>query len=118
MLVIAASSVWDFSLAMKSPLWVTLICAFLSGMAIDIFMVVWNTSLQAHIPEESYSRVVAYDAFGSFGLSPLGIAIAGPLAQAFGVSTMIYVTGAMTLFAALTSLLVKSVRNLKPVVSP
>ena len=118
MLVIAASSVWDFSLAMKSPLWVTLICAFLSGMAIDIFMVVWNTSLQAHIPEESYSRVVAYDAFGSFGLSPLGIAIAGPLAQAFGVSTMIYATGAMTLVAALTSLFVKSVRNLKPVVSP
>ena len=81
-------------------------------------MVVWNTSLQAHIPEESYSRVVAYDAFGSFGLSPLGIAIAGPLAQAFGVSTMIYATGAMTLVAALTSLFVKSVRNLKPVVSP
>ena len=118
MLVIAASSVWDFSLAMKSPLWVSLICAFFSGMAVDIFMVVWNTSLQAHIPEESYSRVVAYDAFGSFGLSPLGIAIAGPLAQSFGVSTMIYVTGSMTLIAALTSLFVKSVRDLKPVVNP
>ena len=113
MLVIAASSVWDFSLAMKSPLWVTLICAFLSGMAIDIFMVVWNTSLQAHIPEESYSRVVAYDAFGSFGLSPLGIAAAGPLAELFGVSTMLYITGALTLLAALASLSVKSVRDLK-----
>ena len=117
MLVIAASSIWDLSLAMKSPLWISLFCAFFSGMAIDIFMVVWNTSLQAHIPEESYSRVVAYDAFGSFGLSPLGIAIAGPLAQAFGVSTMIYVTGSLTLFAALASLLVKSVRELKPVVN-
>jgi MFS family permease len=117
MLVIAASSIWDLSLAMKSPIWVSLICAFFSGMAIDIFMVVWNTSLQAHVPEESYSRVVAYDAFGSFGLSPLGIAIAGPLAQAFGVSTMIYVTGSMTLFAALAALLVKSVRELKPVVN-
>ena len=118
MLVIAASSIWDFSLATKSPLWVSLICAFFSGVAVDIFMVVWNTSLQSHIPEESYSRVVAYDALGSYGLAPLGIAVAGPLAQALGVSTMIYATGAMTLIAALASLLVKSVRDLKPVINP
>jgi len=31
---------------------------------------------------------------------------------------MIYVTGSMALLAALASLLVKSVRDLKPVVSP
>jgi len=113
MLVIAASSVWDFSLAADSPMWILLICAFLAGMAIDIFMVVWNTALQSHIPEESYSRVVAYDAFGSFGLSPLGIAAAGPLAHIFGVSTMIYLTGTITLCAALASLLVRSVRDLR-----
>ncbi|CAB4591252.1 MAG: MFS transporter [Actinobacteria bacterium] len=118
MLVIAGSSIWDFSLATKSPLWISLICAFFSGVAVDIFMVVWNTSLQSHIPEESYSRVVAYDALGSYGLAPLGIAVAGPLAHALGVSTMIYATGAMTLIAALVSLCVKSVRDLKPVVSP
>jgi MFS family permease len=118
MLIIAAASIWDFSLAMSAPLWVSLICAFLAGIAIDIFTVVWNTSLQSHIPEESYSRVVAYDALGSFGLSPIGIAAAGPLAHAFGVSTMIYVTGSIALFAALASLTVKSVRGLKPVANP
>ena len=61
---------------------------------------------------------MAYDAFGSYALSPLGIALAGPLAQAFGVSAIIYMTGAMTLLAALLSLFVKSVRDLKPVVNP
>jgi MFS family permease len=115
MLIIAAASIWDFSLAMSAPLWVSLICAFFAGIAIDIFTVVWNTSLQSHIPEESYSRVVAYDALGSFGLSPIGIAAAGPLAHAFGVSTMIYVTGSIALVAALATLFVKSVRDLKPV---
>lgn len=113
MLIISATSIWDFSLALSAPLWISLICAFLAGIAIDIFMVVWNTSLQSHIPEESYSRVVAYDAFGSFGLSPLGIAAAGPLAELFGVSAMLYVTGALALLAALASLSVKSVRDLK-----
>ena len=113
MLIISATSIWDFSLALSAPLWISLICAFLAGIAIDIFMVVWNTSLQSHIPEESYSRVVAYDAFGSFGLSPLGIAAAGPLAELFGVSAMIYVSGSLALLAAIASLSVKSVRDLK-----
>ena len=116
MLIISATAIWDFSLALKTPLWFSLVCAFLAGIAVDIFMVIWNTSLQTHIPEESYSRVVAYDAFGSFGLSPVGIAIAGPLAQLFGVSNMILVTGATTLIAALAALLIKSVRDLKPVI--
>jgi len=118
MIIIAGASIWDFSLAMKAPIWISLICAFLSGIAIDIFMVAWNTSLQTHVPEESYSRVVAYDALGSYGLSPLGIAAAGPLAHAFGVSTMIYITGAISLIAAIASLCVKSVRDLKPVINP
>jgi MFS family permease len=118
MIIIAGASIWDFSLAMKSPLWISLICAFLSGIAIDIFMVAWNTSLQTHVPEKSYSRVVAYDALGSYGLSPLGIAVAGPLAHAFGVSTMIYITGSISLIAAIAALCVKSVRDLKPVINP
>jgi MFS family permease len=117
MLIIAGASIWDFSLAMKAPLWISLLSAFFAGIAIDIFMVVWNTSLQSHVPEESYSRVVAYDALGSFGLSPLGIAAAGPLAHAFGVSTMIYITGSIALVAALAALCVKSVRDLKPVIN-
>jgi len=103
---------------MSAPLWISLICAFFAGIAIDIFTVVWYTSLQTHIPEESYSRVVAYDALGSFGLSPIGIAVAGPLAHALGVSTMIYITGSIALVAALASLTVKSVRDLKPVAKP
>jgi len=115
MLIISATAIWDFSLALSAPLWISLLCAFLAGIAVDIFMVVWNTSLQSHIPEESYSRVVAYDALGSYGLSPIGIAAAGPLAELFGVSTMLFMTGALTLTAALATLTVKSVRELKPV---
>jgi MFS family permease len=115
MLIISATAIWDFSLAFSAPLWISLVCAFLAGIAVDIFMVVWNTSLQSHIPEESYSRVVAYDALGSYGLSPIGIAAAGPLAELFGVSTMLFITGALTLTAALATLTVKSVRELKPV---
>ena len=69
--------------------------------------------MQTNIPEESYSRVVAYDAFGSYAIAPIGIAIAGPLAAHFGISEALWVTGALTLVSALLSLTVKSVRTLR-----
>lgn len=76
-------------------------------------MVTWNTSLQHHVPEESFSRVSSYDTLGSFGIAPLGIVLAGPLAMHFGINTILMVTGLITLIAATASLFVSSVRNLK-----
>lgn len=112
MILIAISAVWDFTLAFDLPLIYCIAAAIFSGISLEIFMVTWNTSMQTHIPEESYSRVNAYDALGSFGIAPLGIVIAGPLASHFGVNSILLVTGSITFFAALASLTVKSARNL------
>jgi predicted MFS family arabinose efflux permease len=112
MILIAFSSVWDFSLGFEMPLIICIAAAVFSGLTIEIFMVTWNTSLQTHVPEESYSRVNSYDALGSYGIAPLGIVIAGPLAHYFGVDTMLIVTGSLTFIAACASLAVKSVREL------
>lgn len=113
MLLIALSSVWNFSIASSQPLLLVMACGFISGLAIDIFMVQWNTAMQTHIPEESFSRVAAYDAFGSFGIAPIGVAFAGPAAAYFGITTTLWVTGILTVLAALASLSVKSLRTLK-----
>ena len=113
MLLIAASSVWNFSIASAQPLLLVMACGFISGLAIDIFMVQWNTAMQTHIPEESFSRVAAYDAFGSFGIAPIGVAFAGPAAAYFGITTTLWFTGILTVIAALASLSVKSLRSLK-----
>ena len=112
MILISISVVWDFSLAFGLPLPISVLAAIFSGLTVEFFVVTWNTSMQTHIPEESYSRVNAYDALGSYGIAPIGIVIAGPLAHHFDVSTMLIVTGSLTLVAALISLTVKSVRNL------
>jgi MFS family permease len=113
MILIALSSMWDFSLAFDLPLIFTLLAGIFSGISLEVFMVTWNTSLQSHVPEESYSRVSSYDTLGSFGIAPLGIVIAGPLAMHFGVNSILFITGLITLISALLSLLVGSVRNLK-----
>jgi len=112
MILIAVSVIWDFSLALKLPLPICIIAAIFSGITVEFFMVSWNTSMQTHIPEESFSRVNAYDALGSYGIAPIGIVIAGPLAAHFGVSTILFATGSLTLIASCASLAVKSVRNL------
>ena len=112
MILIAISVIWDFSLALDLPLIICVISAIFSGLTIEFFMVTWATSLQSHIPEESYSRVNAYDALGSFGIAPLGIVISGPLATHFGVNTILVATGTLTFIAACASLTVKSVRSL------
>lgn len=113
MILIAISAVWDFALAFDLPISYTIVASIFSGISLEVFMVTWNTSLQSHVPEESYSRVSSYDTLGSYGIAPLGIVFAGPLAMHFGVNNILFVTGATTLLAATLSLLVKSVRELE-----
>jgi MFS family permease len=113
MVLIALSAVWDYALALDLPMFFSILAAVFSGISLEVFMVTWNTSLQSHVPEESYSRVSSYDTLGSFGIAPLGIVIAGPLAMHFGVNTILFVTGTTTLVASVASLMVSSVRNLR-----
>ena len=113
MVLIAISAIWDFTLAFDAPLAISIAASIFSGISLEIFMVTWNTSLQHHVPEESYSRVSSYDTLGSFGIAPLGIVIAGPLAMHFGVNTLLVITGLTTLIASVASLFVPSVRNLR-----
>jgi MFS family permease len=113
MILVAISSIWDFALAFDAPMIFTILASIFSGISLEIFMVTWSTSLQSHVPEESYSRVSSYDTLGSYGIAPLGIVIAGPLAMQFGVNNILLVTGVTTLVAATLSLLVRSVRELE-----
>ncbi len=112
MILVAISGVWDFALAFDLSLVISIAAGVFSGIAVEIFLVTWSTSMQTHIPEESFSRVNAYDSLGSYGFAPLGIIIAGPLAEAFSVNSILFATGSITLFASVVALSVKSVRTL------
>lgn len=104
---------WIYSMGLELPLGIVLLGAFVAGIAVEIFSVVWGTSMQTNIPEESYSRVISYDAFGSYALAPIGIAFAGPVASWIGISNTLIVAASVSLVAALIPLALKSVRELK-----
>lgn len=113
MLSIALVPIWIYSMGFQLSLPIVLLGAFVAGVAVEIFAVVWGTSMQTHIPEESYSRVVSYDAFGSYALAPIGIAFAGPIASWIGTPQTLVIAASVTLVAALLPLTLKSVRGLK-----
>lgn len=112
MLLIAASSSWIFALALGSPVYFCVAGAVLAGVSYEFFYVNWATSLQKNVPEESYSRVVSYDAFGSWGLAPVGVAVAGPIALLIGVTPTLWLAGLAVLAVSLFVASRRSVREL------
>jgi len=99
------------------PLSVPLVAlaAFLAGIAVDVFEVLWQTTLQQHVPAESLSRVSSYDYFGSLALTPLGLAAAGPIVENLGTRTASIICVGLVC-VQLLALLDPQVRNLRALV--
>ena len=104
-----------FLLALSIPasLAVVVAASALAGIGIEVFSVLWDSTLQQEIALEKLSRVSSYDALGSFVLTPLGLAAAGPVAQAAGTRDTILGAAALSLGATLAVLLSRDVRTIR-----
>ena len=88
--------------------------AFLvAGVGLELFNTSWATALQEHVPLEKLSRVSSYDALGSFVFIPLGLSIAGPVADAIGLTHALWLAAAVDAGAILCALAVRDVRRLR-----
>jgi len=101
--------------ALGFPLALPLIVAAagLAGAGLEIFVLLWNTTMQQEIPAEKLSRVYSYDALGSFALVPVGLATAGPIAEVIGVRATLWGAAAVAVAVTLAVLLVHDVRTLE-----
>ncbi|MDQ2965875.1 MAG: MFS transporter [Chloroflexota bacterium] len=106
------------ALAVPFPLAGVVAVAALAGIGMEIFGILWDTTMQQEIPEEKLSRVYSYDGLGSFVLIPLGLAVAGPVAEAFGTRPTILGAAAISLTATLAVLFVRDVRTISRRASP
>ncbi|MGE3810317.1 MAG: MFS transporter [Candidatus Nanopelagicales bacterium] len=102
------------ALGPPAPLWALVGLAFLGGVSIDVFSVLWETALQQHIPGESLSRVSAYDWLGSSALTPFALAAVGPYVDAVGLEAAILTAGVLALVPGL-ALLDPQVRGLRAI---
>jgi len=100
-------------LAAAVPAPVLACSAFLSGIALMLGMSVWQSTLQRHVPDESLSRVSAYDWFGSFAFYPLGLALWGVLAGAIGIHPALWIAFGLLAASAATLVAVPDIRDFR-----
>jgi predicted MFS family arabinose efflux permease len=106
---------WMLGAAVPFHIGVLMILAFVSGIAMDLFFVMWMTMFQTHVPEEALSRVSAYDALGSTVFAPFGLFLAGPISLWIGTSETLYIAGVIAIVMACAALFNKDVRRLEPI---
>jgi DHA3 family tetracycline resistance protein-like MFS transporter len=70
--------------------------SFVCGVGLEPFQIWWSSALQRDVPGELLARVISLDWLVSLGLMPLGFALAGPAAEAFG-NEMVLAVGAVAL---------------------
>jgi MFS transporter len=100
-------------LAIGAPTAAIAASAFVAGIGIDIFQILWETALQENVPVERLSRVSSYDALGSFVFVPIGLAVAGPVANAIGIDATLWLSFGLVNCVTIAVLLVPSVRHLR-----
>jgi MFS family permease len=100
------------ALAWPAPLAVVIVAGFLAGAGVEVFGVLWDTAMQQEIPGEKLSRLSSYDALGSFVLTPVGLAVAGPLGAAIGLRTTFLGSAVLIVVATALVLVSGDVRTL------
>lgn len=99
-------------LAIPLPVWALCLVMLVSGLAIEVFGVSWMTTMHQEIPEEKFSRVSAYDWFGSVSMLPLATALAGPVESAVGRTSALWGCAALVILVTGLVLFVPDVRRM------
>jgi len=94
------------------PLPVLLVAALINGFALEAGHLAWTNVLQERVPNEQLGRVVSIDAMGSFGLLPVGFAVAGWATETLGAPLVFIIGGAVTAGIALLALAHPAIRGL------
>lgn len=104
---------WMFALGHTNSLLLIAFFALTAGFAIDLFYVIWITTIQQHVAKASLSKVLAYDAWGAMAMAPLIMGFAGPLSEEFGTTSTLNLLALLFLIAMLLPFLVKEVRQIR-----
>lgn len=94
------------------PLPVLIVAALINGFALEVDHLVWTNVLQETVPNEQLGRVTSIDAMGSFGLLPIGFALAGLATKLLGAPLVFILGGGLTALLALAALAHPAIRRL------
>jgi MFS family permease len=103
---------WAFAYVWPGMLAAVLVGAVIGYAGLIFFDVMWGTAIQDNVPHHLLARVDSWDMLTSFLAMPLGSALAGPLAQVFGMKPVLAGCAVVLFLAGLTPLAVRSSREL------
>lgn len=86
---------------------------FMIGLMIPIFNGLIFALLQIAIPADMQGRVFALIVSGASAMSPIGLAVAGPFADAFGVPLWFLISGIVTAVLSAAVIFVPATQNLE-----
>jgi predicted MFS family arabinose efflux permease len=111
--VFAVTAVQSILLAATARFEVIAIAAALAGFAFSYGSIVYETAIQRRIEPDKLARVSAYGWMGAMAFLPAGYALAGPVANAIGISTTLYIGAAWIVVTTMVVCLVPSVRDFR-----
>ena len=101
------------ALAVPLPLPLLIVGSAFTVIGIVLGNTLWQTVVQQEIPNEKLARVDALDWMVSLVFMPAGYIVAGPLAEAIGVTETLVLAAALGIVSHLGILLVPSVRTMR-----
>jgi predicted MFS family arabinose efflux permease len=97
-------------LALEAPVWTLYTAMVAVGVEWGLYEPFWLTCMQREVAPSMISRVASYDYFGLLAFYPAGLALAGPLADAFGHSTLLWVSAGVAIVVSIFQLSWRDVR--------
>ncbi|HEV2889378.1 MAG TPA: MFS transporter [Frankiaceae bacterium] len=101
------------ALGYSRSFWLVAGLSFVSGIGLEPFQIWWSSALQREIPPELLARVISLDWLMSLGLLPVGQALAGPAAEAFGRPAVMAVAAGVMLVTSIAVMPVPGVAEFR-----
>ena len=101
------------SMAVAAPALTIAAVAVPAGVSTSLYMVLWDTTLQERVPREALARVSSFERISVFAPLPIGMALAGPVAQWLGVEETLWISAAWLGVSTVFLLSVPSVRRME-----
>jgi hypothetical protein len=106
--VLTLSSIQLVLLAEGAPFGAIAIAASIAGFAFAFGSVIYETALQRWIAPDKLSRVASFDWLVAMSVLPIGYALAGPIANAIGISTYLWIGAIWVVVSALAVAMVRA----------
>jgi DHA3 family macrolide efflux protein-like MFS transporter len=91
-------------------LWALVGLCSLFGAGINVYKIPYTTYLQENIPNEKQGRVMSLYTSLSLATTPLGLLIAGPFAEVFGITVYFMFAGALTVLLMTINIIISSAK--------